>query len=365
MSSSLPTENLTPAQMKRLSSGPLAVAKFLIETFSTVRQREPPIPSKTSHIRFITIGVSHYCEKARFVLDHVEANPDSPYYYTEDAHPPAFHAYETLKVTENTISATPMIVFEEDGQQQIIYDSSHILQKFLPELYPTEIQSQVEDVEADLGKRLGATVRCFSYYHLLANVKDNHDLLVQICADPNKVAKIESVVFDKFLEKGLADGMMKSMGIDKESSDASEASIRQVFAEWSNQLENNGGKYLLDTKDEKSYGFTAADLTFAALAYPLLQPPEMKEWLVSNEKLPLVLQNMTKELQATKAGQHALKIYRENRLPDGSKFVTMKYADRSKSVLRFLKRAGVACVAVISVGFGIVLSRRYQKTTKN
>ena len=357
MSSNLPVENAKKATMKRMSSGPLAVAKFLIETFSTVRQRQPPSKDKTCHVRLITIGVSHFCEKARFVLDLAEADENSPYYYTEDAHPPGFQAYETLKASNHEASMTPMAVYEENGESKLIYESARILKHFMPELYPKEIQSQVEEVEADLGKRFGAPLRCFAYYYLLSDAKKNHKTLLKMCADPAKVATIESTVFDKFLEKGLAAGIKRSLGVDQASFEASVKELRELFAEWSGRLEDSGGEYLLDTK-QKTYGFTAADLTFAALAYPLLRPAELAAWLVEMEELPPEINAMTRELRATKAGQHALKIYAKHRLRDGSKFVSMKYMDRTKYVLPSWQTMGVASVAAMAIALGASLSWR-------
>ena len=359
MSSVLPVENAKPATLKNITSGPLAVAKFLIDNFSTVRQRDPPNEAKTCHIRLITISPSHYCEKARFVLDHVEAKADNPYYYTEDAHPPAFHAYETLKVTKEDVSITPMIIFEENGEQKIISQSTQILKTFMPELYPEEIRSQVEQVEAEFGSRLGATLRCAAYYHLLSkeNVKKNHDAIVEICADPKKVAKIESTVFDKFLEKGLAVGIKKAIGVHEDSYHASMKALREVFAEWSERLEASGGEYLLDTK-EISYGFTAADLTLAALAFPLVRPPEMEDWLVSTDKLPSEWNEISRELSATTLGKHALKVYEKHRIAGNEKRVTMKYADRSKSILPPWRTLGMASAVAVAVTLGISFSRR-------
>jgi glutathione S-transferase len=301
--------------------------------------------------------VSHFCEKTRFVLDLLEARDDNPYYYTEDAHPPAFHAYETLKASDNQGSRTPMVIFQEDGEKKIIYDSGRINQYFMPELYPPEIKEEVERVEADLGQRLGATLRCFSYYHFLTNLADYHSTIVKMCADPKKVAKIESDVFDKFLDKGLAAGMVKALGVSKEASLASAEAIRAVFAEWSKRLDETGGEYLLDTKTA-SYGFTAADLAFAALASPLIFPPERKDWQIPLEDLPPGLRDMHHELAATTAGQHVLKIYAKHRLPKGETVVAMKYADRSKNPLPSWTTLGFAAATAAAVVVAVALARK-------
>lgn len=355
----LPHENSKPMDLKMLSSGPLAVAKFLIESFSTVRQRDPPYESKDCHIRLITIGVSHFCEKTRFALDLLEAKKDNPYYYTEDAHPPGLQAYETLKASDNTVSRTPMVLFRnvEGDNMTILYDSDVVNKYFMPELYPPDIEVKIQEIESDLGKRVGATSRCFAYYHLLTNMPKYHEGIVALCADPKKVAKIESKVFDKFLEKGLGKGILKGLGITKESSEASAKALREIFAEMSKRLEENGGEYLLDTKT-KSYGFTAADLTLAALASPLIRVPELKNWQIPEGDLPPELINMGNELKTTKAGQHVLKIYAKHRLPKGQQFVEMKYADRSKVHFSSWRTLGLASATATAVAVGVYLARK-------
>jgi hypothetical protein len=147
------------------------------------------------------------------------------------------------------------------------------------------------------------------------------------------------------------------LGVDQASFEASVKELRELFAEWSGRLEDSGGEYLLDTK-QKTYGFTAADLTFAALAYPLLRPAELAAWLVEMEELPPEINAMTRELRATKAGQHALKIYAKHRLRDGSKIVSMKCMDRTRSVLPSWQTIGVASVAAMAMALGASLSWR-------
>lgn len=311
----LPTENAKTSKMSELSKGPMGFAKSMIGLFSTVRQRSPPKSEKTKHIRLITISASHFCEKVRWVLDHVEARDDNPYYYTEDSHPPAFQSYETLKVSDHEASITPMIIFEnETGKKELLYDSATILQQFMPELYPEEIKSQIEEIEADLGKRLGASLRCYTYYYILGDIKRYKKGMVQLNADPRKVSKAENFFFGAFLDKGLGDGIRNALDVNEATARGSEAALRSVFAEYSKKLEESGGEYLLDTKD-MSYGFTAADLTLAALSFPYMSPPEMELWNVDDGLMPDEVVAMKKELRATTAGKHALKIYKKHRLP--------------------------------------------------
>ena len=308
--STLPPENLKPSERSEMSSGPLGVARFVASTFSTIRSREPPSASKTIHIRLITIASSHYCEKVRWAFDLIESRQDNPYYYTEDGHPAPFQSWETHKLTNGKVSATPMIVFEENCSQQVLYGSDVILRKFMPELYPKEIEERVVEMELDFGRRLGATIRCWGQFQLLRDLKKFHAAAVKLNANTAHVSRVENILYDKMLDKGIDAGMKKALVINEDSGEASLVAIRELFDEVSDRMEKSDCEYLLDTKD-KSYGFTAADLAFAALAFPILRPPEMKSWLVDLSELPKSMNDLTEELINTKAGQYALNIYKK------------------------------------------------------
>lgn len=357
----LPPEDLKKTNPKLLQSGPLAVAGFLINAFSTVRKTTPPShgAKKTTHIRLITISVSHYCEKVRWILDMLDKDPDSPYYYDEDAHPPAFHAQFTLQASKDEASATPMVVFEEeeDGKPVVLYKSDVILRRFMPSLYPKEIEQQVCDMESYLGQTLGTAVRCFAYYQFLSDLPKYGSSLCIVCADENKVSTVESILFKAMLDKGIDKGMMKSIQINKETAAASEEAIRSIFTNLSARLED-GREYLLDDDSSgKSFGFTAADLTLAALAYPLVRPPEMKSWTFDDDdKLPPALVSLCKELTQTKAGKHVLKMYHKHRpVNDVNGIVVMKGAKRDKYPWNFI----LCLMGVVgAVGAATMLARR-------
>jgi glutathione S-transferase len=66
--------------------------------------------------------------------------------------------------------------------------------------------------------------------------------------------------------------------------------------------------------------FSAADLTFAALSYPLIFPSVVVDSVLglSLDALPAELQQLCGELRATPAGKHALAIYEQHRWVRGS-----------------------------------------------
>jgi len=377
----LPTENLQPTHPKAFERGPFLAAKSLLQTFSTTtRQRHPPPPpvsipkhmhththtkQKKNHIRFVTIGASSYCEKVRWGLDLLEADPESDVYYTEDAHPPVLASIATLEASEGEASMTPMVQYYEyecgdnkHGPQnqdsnnrkkkRILYDSTNILPIVCPFLYPIRYRNAIHAIETDLGARLGATVRCYMYHILFRPV--HRQLLVDMAT--RHTSAIERILWSKLAmddttttnttTSKLLRGMRKVMGITEDSAAISLTTIRSIFEDISRQLHvvtttptRQKLDYLMDTESTK-IGFTAADLTFCSLAAPLIAPPEaalftlasttttqhtninasnrndgvMREGLI----LPRELLELRSELRNTVAGQHVLEIYRNHRL---------------------------------------------------
>jgi glutathione S-transferase len=327
------------------SSGPLAIAKMAIGIWSTSeRQRPPPTDKKTKHIRLITIAASHYCEKVRWVLDMLEADDLNPYYYTEDAHPPGLHSYEPLQVSKEQASITPMVAYNDNAnatEDTVLWESSKIVNTFMPSLYPEEIADQIKEMEAEIGRRLGPAVRCTAYYSLFTDLKKYQATAESMAADPRKMSNIEATLWGKFLPKGLAKGMWKAMNINEETNEACTKDMHALFDQMSKRLSNNGGKYLMDLPGGKtSYGFTAADLTLAALAYPLLRPPQMQFWLADTDRLPPELNKISEELRATTAGQHVLRIYEKHRPTGKDGIAEMKGADRNRTFWQWLFGSG-------------------------
>jgi glutathione S-transferase len=82
--------------------------------------------------------------------------------------------------------------------------------------------------------------------------------------------------------------------------------IRCIFQEVDNVLAD-GRPFLCGNK------FTAADLTFASLAGPVLCPVGYGTYLVPTEELPSEMSEVTLSLRETLAGKHALRMYETER----------------------------------------------------
>lgn len=354
---SLPPEDLKTIPRSKITFGPLGVARVFVNLFSTNdNRRPPPSPDKTHSIRHITINVSHYCEKVRWGLDLVESDPNSPLYYTEDAHPPPFCSFATLPISNYEASAAPMIVDPDDKDASYMNQSNAILEKYCSFLYPDEIRSDIMELEASLGKGLGPAVRCYRYNFILQ--PEYHEACVQGCT--NQTSTVETMLFEKMLNKGIAKAMRKIIKVNSATAEASKQEILRVFDQMSKRLERSGGKYLMDTKT-KSYGFTAADVTFASLAYPLLRPPEMQNFTIMDDsKLPPELVAIGEELKKTTAGKFVLKMYNKHRIPanyfDGDSItknaglVFIKSAERNVNPIKKLMcSVGIVAAAVGSI----------------
>ena len=318
----LPVENIRQTRSKDLTRGPFKVAKTLVDAFSSTGRRPAPSPTKDQHVRLISIGLSHYSEKVRWALDLLEADPNSKLYYTEDAHPPAFQSFATVPASNGEASRAPMVVLDEpvtpvgeNVPRTVIYDSSLIISTLFPRLYPDESKEDIVEFEEEMGRRLGPTSRALVYHQVLR--PEYYPLIGEVggmCT-----SKIESILFAKMLPQGLAKGMKKLMAIDQKSADVSLEEIRKVFKDVSDKLEGGKKDYIFDSASRK-LGFTAADLSFAALATPLIRPPELDVLYGGQEfesRWPGALNDLREELRATPAGKHVLKMYHNHRFGVG------------------------------------------------
>lgn len=331
-------EDIRPTPEEMWNVSPFKTAKLLIDTFSNRSRRRDPPHCKTIHILFISIGASHYCEKVRWMLDLLERDALSPYYYTENSHPPLFQSIETLAATNGKVSMVPMVIFENiDKKLQTIHDSKDIVQFLAPRLYPEPIRETIQDFEAFVGKSIGATSRLYMYHYMLQ--KEYHGALCKILT--KTTSTVEKILWTKFLDKGLATGMRKAMKINSQTASDSLTEIRNAFATISRQLQKRDGtkKTYLMEKDNNSHktidniGFTAADLTFASLASILIHPPELSNVVpINNDQMPPELVKLKKDLRRTLAGQHVLEMYRKHR---GN--VELKTVDRDRFIPSSIK----------------------------
>lgn len=245
--------------------------------------------------RLVTIPMSHFCEKARWALDL------SGETYVEEGHLPVLHWACSLGAGGGR---TVPVLARRGGEA--LGDSSAILEALARahpelELYgrdPAEAEA-VRAWEELFDAKLGPAMRRWAYYHLMPDKA----LLLQLFGQG--VPGLERGVFSALYPVFIA-MMRKAMAIDAAGYARSLARTRDVFARVGEAL-SDGRRYLVGDR------FSAADLSFAALAAPALQPPEHPVPLVPLERFSPALQQEALELQATPAGAYGLRLYAEHR----------------------------------------------------
>ena len=152
-----PPENTRQITADKIDRPPMSYIKSLCRTFGRV---EPPPTSEgaATAARLVTVNVSHYAEKVRWGFDILASQPDR-FAYVEDAHPPALNAIYTTEL-DPLCSAVPIVLFVDRAtdEQLVLKDSTAILKRACPFLYPPELVDEIDAWEERLDSRLGPTV---------------------------------------------------------------------------------------------------------------------------------------------------------------------------------------------------------------
>jgi glutathione S-transferase len=241
----------------------------------------------------ITIPLSHYCEKARWALDRV-AFP-----YREEPHAPLFHRLATKRKDGGTV---PVMV---DATSRIV-DSTEILVHADAVsggglLYPWDavLRREVDVLEERFDTELGPHTRRWAYGHLLPHAK----LLRSLWA--RNVPWLEARLLPMITPLALR-LVYAAYKITPESAQRSLERVRSVFRQVDQQL-GDGRRFL--TGDS----FTAADLTFAALAAPVLLPIECCAVQPTLETVPAAMREEILRFRNTDAGRFALRLFSQER----------------------------------------------------
>ncbi|MBS0393569.1 MAG: glutathione S-transferase family protein [Proteobacteria bacterium] len=253
-------------------------------------ERRAASPS-TSPPRLITMAHSHYAEKARWALD-LTGRP-----YVEDRHLPLFHRLRTRPVGGRSV---PVLVVDGHAYTQ----SADIVEWAAQDgaaLLPTdpERRSTAIELERWLDRELGPHTRRWAYSELLASP----DVLNRCVAA--EVPPLESLVAPAWMVL-VRPMIRRAFRITPESAARSLERVDEVFRIVADRLAEGDG-WLAGAS------FSAADLTFAALASPVLLPTRFGGALPRLEDVPPAMQAEVRRLRDSPAGRHALDCYRLHR----------------------------------------------------
>lgn len=239
-------------------------------------------------MRLITIPISHFCEKARWALDRTGIA------YTEERHVQLVHrlaarragggvTVPVLVTPDRVLAESADIVAFADGERLAVDDP------------------EVRSLIADFDERLGPAGRLWMYWSL----HDRRDLAVAYNCPG--VPAWERRLFP--LAYPLAIRMIdRLLGVSDASAAAARDTVDATFDAVGARLAD-GRPYLCGER------FTAADLTFAALAAAVLMPEGYGVPLPSPEELPAPMAARMRGWRDHPAGQHALRMFAEERRP--------------------------------------------------
>lgn len=242
----------------------------------------------------ITIPLSHYCEKARWGLDRVGLR------YREKPHAPLLSrlAGGTVPVLvhgkNRFIDSTDILVYADRARGGDL-------------LYPrdAELRREVDSLEERFDTELGTHTRRWAYAHLLPETK----LLRSLWSRDVPWLEARMVPVIAPMARYLARAGYR---ITPETAQRSLGRVRVVFQEVEERL-RDGRRFLVDQR------FTAADLTFASLAAPVLFPAECRAVHPALDAVPAAMREEILRLRDTDAGRFALRLFAQERGdPQGS-----------------------------------------------
>jgi glutathione S-transferase len=244
----------------------------------------------------VTISISHYCEKARWALDRAGIA------YDERRHLPAIHRFAVKRAGGR--QTAPVLVCD-DGT--VVDESSDIVvyadarapagRGSIPADPATAAEARA--LADDFDARLGPATRLWVYHQMF-----DYPELVQVSMTDG-VPTWQRHTF-RYGNKAIAFAVAKVLNVNDENAIVAERTFRAIYADVDKRLAD-GRRFLVGD------AFSIADLTFAALSAPLIAPPEYGVRLPTVEELPPGMRPTVEELRETPAGEHALRMFREER----------------------------------------------------
>lgn len=246
-------------------------------------------------LRLVTLPISHYCEKARWALDRAGVQ------YREERHVQGVHQVASRRAGGH--GTVPVLVTPEGS----LGESEEILRwvdrRVEPERRLFAADGPEGERELSLCRRLdevlGPRGRRLIYVHMLPQ----RDLVIRfndqgVPGWEDGLIRYGWPVITRFVARALD----IRPGVEAED----EPAVWHEFDFVAGAL-SQGGPYLSGRR------FGAADLTFAALAAPVIAPPQYGIPLPQPDVLRPETADLVRRFRDHPAGRHALRMFAEHR----------------------------------------------------
>jgi glutathione S-transferase len=240
------------------------------------------------------LQISHYVEKVRWALDYKRVP------HIRRTLLPGLHAVKTKRLTGDT-STAPVLTL--DGRA--IGDSTRIIAAIQeqwpqPPLYPEDPTQRRRALELEqfFDEELGPHIRRALYHELLPHP----ELVVPLFTDGQPAAS-RAVLRASFPILRIA--MRRRFEIDAKAAANSRTKMVAAMDRLEREISPSG--YLVGDS------FTVADLTAAALFYPVPRPAEFPYAMVADDDLPDSWRGFLDALARRPGGQWLAQIYRRHR----------------------------------------------------
>ncbi len=241
----------------------------------------------------ITISFSHFCEKARWALEHCDVD------FEEEGHLPLFHLRGTK--ARGFGRSTPVLVLDKESKHALT-DSKDIVRwadSQRPDgqrtLFPEAHDQELEQWRARFDDVLGPHARRWAYRQLFDRPKVMNALFAE------RLGRAGAWVSGPFF-RGL---LGRAMNVTDKGAARSHEKLRALFDDVGAALEDR--PFLLGDH------FSAADLTFASLAAPIIGPEGYGGPFPAVADLSPDARATITAFREHPAGRHALRVYRECR----------------------------------------------------
>lgn len=241
------------------------------------------------------LQISHYVEKVRWALDYKRVS------HLRRTLLPGLHVSKAKRLTGDT-STTPVLTID----RRSIGDSTQIIAAIedqwpQPPLYPEDPTQRRRALELEefFDEELGPHIRRAFYHELLP-----HPELVVPLFTHGQPAATRAVLRAGFPMLRVA--MRHRFEISAEAAANSRAKMVAAIDRLEREISPSG--YLVGES------FTVADLTAAALSYPMARPAEFPYAMVADDDLPASWREFLDSLAQRPGGHWISEIYRRHRV---------------------------------------------------